>query len=39
MFGLIAGSMTLFAGVIFVAEESAFTGFYEIILILVFLIN
>jgi hypothetical protein len=39
MFGLIAGSMTLFAGVIFVAEESAFTGFYEITLILVFLTN
>jgi hypothetical protein len=39
MFGLIAGSMTLFAGVIFVSEENAFTGFYEITLILVFLFN
>jgi hypothetical protein len=39
MLGLLAGSMLLFAGLIFVEEETSFTGFYEATLIFVFGFN
>jgi len=39
MKGIIASALTLFAGIIFVSKDKAFTGFDTILLMIIFIFN